>query len=68
MLKDAVVVAAGTVIAADTVVPPFTRVSSPHGGGALQMTPLSPAAIPLLQEAALDAYHERVRLVTGASF
>jgi dynactin-5 len=71
MLKDAVVVAAGTVIAADTVVPPFTRVSNLPGGvggcGALQMTPLSPATTPLLQEAALDAYHERVRLVTGSS-
>lgn len=63
ILKDAVVVAEGTKIPADTVVPPFTRVSQ---GTPIQMMPLSPSTIPILQDAALDTYHERVRVETEA--
>lgn len=72
ILKDAVVVTAGTHVPADTVIPPFTRVSSsssssPKQQRQLAWIALSPATIPILQESALDAYHERVRLVTGTS-
>ena len=67
ILKDAVVVADDTHIPADTVIPPFTRVSNNHNNShQLALIPLSPATIPVLQESALDAYHERVRFLTGA--
>ena len=61
ILKDAVVVVDGTKIPADTVIPPFTRVSP---GTPLELISLSPATIPILQDAALDNYHERVRVAS----
>eukprot|EP00977_Amphora_coffeiformis_P019485 scaffold7295_cov167-Amphora_coffeaeformis.AAC.7 len=73
ILKDAVVVMDGTIVPADTVIPPFTRVSSTassstsHHPPQLVLIPLSPATIPILQESALDTYHERIRFVAGAN-
>lgn len=70
ILKDAVVVMEGTKIPADTVVPPFTLVKMAPSDSTtlppqLVHIPLSPATIPLLQDEALDSYHERVRLTTA---
>ena len=74
ILKDAVVVMDGTVVPADTVIPPFTRVSSSlpssstsHQPPQLELIPLSPATIPILQDSALDTYYERIGLVAGAN-
>ena len=72
ILKDAVVVTDGTVVPADMVIPPFTRVSSTssstsHHPPQLELIPLSPATSPILQELALDTYHERIRLMAGAN-
>lgn len=68
ILKDAVVVVKGTKIPPDTVVPPFTlvKMSDDDDDAAPQLVhiPLSPATIPILQDAALDTYHDRVRLIS----
>lgn len=69
ILKDAVVVAPSTHVPPDTVIPPFTRVwqektiSGESLTPRLLQMPLSPATMALLQDATLEAYEDRTRLV-----
>lgn len=64
IVKDCCIVAEGTVIPTDAVIPPFTRVSNDrgnhHGRKRLVTTPLPPAAAVELQERAVEAYQEFV--------
>jgi carbonic anhydrase/acetyltransferase-like protein (isoleucine patch superfamily) len=58
IVKDCCVIAGGTKIPADMVVPPFTHLSSVNGS--LVTTELPPAAAVELQERAMECYQEFV--------
>jgi dynactin 5 len=65
ILKDCVIVADGTTIPADTVVPPFSYLSTPGEDGALVRVELPPSAPMEWEEYVVDYYHRFVKELNG---
>jgi dynactin 5 len=61
LVKDCCVVTRGTVIPADTVLPPFTHASTSSTSGRLTMRLLPPAVAVELQDRAVEAFTEFVQ-------
>jgi dynactin 5 len=62
ILKDCVVVADGTTLPADTVVPPFSYISAPYGAVRVE---LPPSASMEWEEYVMDYYHNFVKKMGG---